>query len=139
MQLLNHVDTQTVKRFKRYKGYKGPVVYIRYEICNVANAREWYFSKQIISRYCAVAHRRGNINLRFSFSFSQLVPWTMFFSDKFPQSIFQKNENWFHSRRLTISQETFSLRLPSMRKFHLDAIKHPDKAKRWPVGSMETE
>jgi len=30
MQLLNHVDTQTMKRFKRYKGYKGSAVYVRY-------------------------------------------------------------------------------------------------------------
>jgi len=42
----------------------------------------------------------------------------------FQQSIIKKYKDWFHSRRLAFSQEKFSLRVPSMRKFHLDAIKH---------------
>jgi len=41
---------------------------------------------------CTVAHRRGNINLRLTFSFSQLVLWTAFFSDKFPAKHISKNK-----------------------------------------------
>ena len=46
------------------------------------------------------------------------------FQTNFQQSIFQKIKKLVCSRWPTFSQEKFSLRLSSMRKFHLDAIKH---------------
>jgi len=50
--------TQTVKRFKLRKGH---AIYIQYWIRNVASAREWGFTAQIVRCYWGFAHLGGDI------------------------------------------------------------------------------
>ena len=61
MQLRSHVDAQPVKRFKLGKSCAR---YMRYKILNVATAREWDLTAQMVWWYCAcaVAHLGGNID-----------------------------------------------------------------------------
>jgi len=55
MELRKHVNTQLVKRFKQWKVY---AIYIRYGIWNVASARAWDFTAQMVWWYCAIAQLR---------------------------------------------------------------------------------
>jgi len=54
MQFHNHIDT-TSETFR-----KGYAMYIRRQIWNVARAREWDFTAQMLWWFCAVAHLPGN-------------------------------------------------------------------------------
>jgi len=56
IQLRCHVDTQPLKRYRSY------ALYERFQIWNVASAREWDSTAQMVRWSSAAEHLRGNID-----------------------------------------------------------------------------